>query len=60
MVYSISIIDNRITGFTLGLTAHGIGTARTFDSDLQAGAYASHWMGLTGLLTALILPLLFI
>ncbi len=60
LLRSIGITDTRIIGFTLGLTAHGIGTARAFDIDLQAGAYASLGMGLTGLLTALILPLLFI
>lgn len=60
MLRSIGITDSRIIGFTLGVTAHGIGTARAFDIDLQAGAYASLGMGLTGLLTALILPLLFV
>jgi putative effector of murein hydrolase len=60
LLRSIGITDNRVIGFTLGLTAHGIGTARAFDIDLQAGAYATLGMGLTGLLTALILPLLFI
>lgn len=60
MLRRIGITDSRVIGFTLGVTAHGIGTARAFDIDLQAGAYASLGMGLTGMLTALILPLLFV
>lgn len=60
LLRSIGITDSRVIGFTLGLTAHGIGTARAFDIDMQAGAYASLGMGLTGLLTALILPLLLV
>lgn len=58
LMQSMGITDSRVIGFTLGLTAHGIGTARAFDIDRTAGAYASLGMGLTGLLTALGLPLL--
>jgi putative effector of murein hydrolase len=53
------ISDHRVIGFTLGLTAHGIGTARAFDISPQAGAFASLGMGLTGLVTAAFLPLFF-
>jgi predicted murein hydrolase (TIGR00659 family) len=59
MLRRLGITDKRVIGLTLGITAHGIGTARAFDIDAQAGAYASLGMGLTGILTALILPLLF-
>lgn len=58
MLHYLGISDSRVIGFTLGLTAHGIGTARAFDIDRQAGAYASLGMGLTGMLTAFILPLI--
>ncbi len=58
LLHSMGITDNRVIGFTLGVTAHGIGTARAFTIDRQAGAYASLGMGLTGMLTAFILPLI--
>ena len=58
MLGHLGITDSRVIGFTLGLTAHGIGTARAFDIDRQAGAYASLGMGLTGMLTAFVLPLI--
>jgi len=45
-------------GLALGLAAHGIGTARAFQSSETTGAFAALAMGLNGLLTALVLPLL--
>lgn len=41
---------------TLALAAHGIGTARAFQSSETAGAFAGLAMGLNGLLTALWVP----
>jgi putative effector of murein hydrolase len=54
----MSITDPRIQGFALGLVGHGVGTARAFGLGMQCGAFASLGMGLTALLTALVLPLL--
>ncbi|MHC9037529.1 LrgB family protein, partial [Cobetia marina] len=49
--------DDTVKGFTMGLSAHGIGTAYCFSSlSTLAGAFAGMSMGLTGLLTAFILP----
>ncbi|MEO8302563.1 MAG: LrgB family protein [Betaproteobacteria bacterium] len=48
--------DRRARGFALGLAAHGIGTARAFQVDAVAGAYASLAFGLHGALAALALP----
>ena len=45
-------------GFSLGLAAHGMGTSRAFQIDSTAGAYGSLAIGLTGLTTALIAPLI--
>lgn len=45
-------------GFALGLASHGIGTARAFQVDERAGAFAGLAMGLTALLTAVLVPLL--
>ncbi|MCM0614238.1 LrgB family protein [Marinobacter sediminum] len=55
----LSISDERIRGFALGLNGHAIGTARAFEISPTAGAFASLGMGLTGVFTALILPLVF-
>ena len=48
--------DRRARGFALGLAAHGIGTARAFQVDPVAGAYASLAFGLHGALAAIALP----
>ena len=46
-------------GFAFGLTSHGIGTARAMSRDRTAGVFAAVAMGLSGIVTALIVPLLF-
>ncbi|MEO8600047.1 MAG: LrgB family protein [bacterium] len=53
----MKITDDSTCGFALGVTAHGIGTARAFQVSEQMGAFAGLAMGLSGLLTALFLPL---
>jgi len=55
----LRITDDRIIGFALGLNGHAIGTARAFEISHTAGAFASLGMGLTGVFTALFLPLAF-
>lgn len=45
-------------GFALGIAAHGIGTARAFSVNDEAGRYASLAMGLHGILGAVLIPLL--
>lgn len=45
-------------GFALGIAAHGIGTARAFSVNPEAGRYASLAMGLHGILGAILIPLL--
>lgn len=52
----LNITDDRVRGFTLGLVAHAIGTARAFEYGERAGAFAGLALGLTGLFTALSLP----
>ncbi|ATJ82926.1 LrgB family protein [Halomonas beimenensis] len=54
----LRINDPAIQGFTLGLAAHGFGTAHAFARlGAVAGAFSGLAMGLTGLLTAFLLPL---
>lgn len=45
-------------GFAMGLAAHGIGTARAIQVNPQAGAFASLAVGLNGLATATLIPIL--
>ncbi|WP_136254470.1 LrgB family protein [Onishia niordana] len=55
----LKIKDPTVQGFTLGLAAHGFGTAQSFSSiGALAGAFAGLAMGLAGLVTAFLLPLI--
>ena len=45
-------------GFALGLASHGIGTARALQVSEVAGAFSALAMGLNGLATSLLVPLL--
>ncbi len=55
----LRIKDHAIHGFAMGVSAHGIGTARAFQVSEEAGAFAALAMCLNGIATALLLPLLF-
>lgn len=52
----LRVKDDAVKGFTLGLAAHGFGTASAFEVSAVAGAFAGLAMGMTGLLTAFLLP----
>ncbi len=54
----LRIDDHAVRGFAIGVASHGIGTARAFQVSEQAGAFAALAMGLNGLLTAVLLPML--
>lgn len=54
----IRVRDWRARGFALGVAAHGIGTARAFQVNREAGAYAGLGLALHGALAALLLPTL--
>lgn len=54
----IRVRDYAARGFAAGLAAHGIGTARALQVNEKAGAHAALAMGLNGLVTALLAPLL--
>jgi predicted murein hydrolase (TIGR00659 family) len=54
----LKITDWRARGFAVGVAAHGIGTARAFQVNQIAGAYAGIAMALNALLTSLIVPVL--
>lgn len=52
----LKIDDHSVRGFALGVTSHGIGTARAFQVSEEMGAFSGLAMGLSGVLTALLLP----
>lgn len=54
----LRIRDHAAQGFAVGLTAHGLGTARAFMFSEEMGAFAALAMGLNGILTAVMLPIL--
>ncbi|GMV62832.1 MAG: membrane protein [Parvibaculum sp.] len=52
--------DARARGFAMGIAAHGIGTARAFQEDEVSGTFSGVAMALNGIVTALVLPLLWL
>lgn len=54
----LGIRDYSVRGFATGLAAHGIGTARAFQVNQEAGAFAALGMGLNGVLTAVMVPMM--
>ncbi len=56
----LRITDHGVRGFAVGIAAHGIGTARAFQVSEQAGAFAGLGMGMNGLVTAILAPLLLV
>ena len=53
----LRVSDPGTRGFALGVAAHGIGTARAFQVSQEMGAFAGLAMGVSGVLTAVLLPL---
>lgn len=53
----LRVTDWRARGFAVGVAAHGIGTARAFQVNDTAGAFAGIGMGLNAVLTAILAPL---
>lgn len=57
---ALGIKDPRARGFAMGIAAHGIGTARAFQVSWQAGTFSGIAMTINGILTALLLPLIWL
>jgi predicted murein hydrolase (TIGR00659 family) len=57
LMNALKITDFRARGFAVGLASHGIGTARAFQVDALAGAFAGIAMSLNALVTSLLVPL---
>ena len=56
LLNALGVRDWRARGLAIGTAAHGIGTARAFQVNPQAGAFAGIGMGLNAILTALLAP----
>jgi predicted murein hydrolase (TIGR00659 family) len=54
----LQISDPDVRGFALGIASHGIGTARAFQVSEEMGAFAGLGMGLNGVFTAFVVPVL--
>ncbi|HJV06308.1 MAG TPA: LrgB family protein [Chromobacteriaceae bacterium] len=54
----LRLTDDMVLGVATGVSAHGIGTARVFQLSEMAGAFSGLAMGLNGLITAVLVPLL--
>ena len=57
LLNALRVTDWRARGFAVGVAAHGIGTARAFQVNETAGAFAGIGMGLNAVLTAILAPL---
>jgi len=59
LVYRVlGITDQSVKGFVLGVGAHAMGTAYAFEYGVVAGAFGGLAMGMTGTITAFILPVI--
>ncbi len=58
LLNALGVRDWRARGFAVGLAAHGLGTARAFQVDQLAGTFAGVAVGLNGIATAILVPLL--
>lgn len=54
----VRVRDQKARGFAIGLASHGIGTARALQINEVAGAFSGLAMGLNGVATAVLVPLL--
>jgi predicted murein hydrolase (TIGR00659 family) len=58
LMNALRIRNHAARGFSVGLAAHGIGTARAFSVDPVAGVFSGIAMGLNAVVTAVLAPLL--
>jgi len=58
LLNALGVHDMRARGFAVGMAAHGLGTARAFQVDQLAGTFAGIAIGLNGIATALLVPVL--
>lgn len=54
----VRVRETEVRGFAIGPTSHGIGTARAFQVSEEMGAFSGLGMGLNGVFTAFVVPVL--
>ncbi|MBR9885787.1 MAG: LrgB family protein [Oceanospirillales bacterium] len=54
----LKVRDDAVKGFSMGLSAHGLGTAQALGISSLAGAFAGMAMAVNGVVTAFLVPLL--
>jgi len=59
LLRTCGVKDDSAVGVSLGVAAHGLGTARAFEENPVSGAFSGLAMALAACLTALLLPALF-
>ena len=55
---TLRVDEIEVRGFAIGVASHGIGTARAFQVSEEMGAFAGLGMGLNGVFTAFVVPVL--
>ncbi|MDN0084474.1 LrgB family protein [Crenobacter sp. SG2305] len=58
LLYRLGFKQDMVFGLATGIAAHGIGTARAMAMSETAGAFAGLAMGLNGLISAVLIPVL--
>lgn len=58
LMNALKVRDWRARGFAVGVAAHGIGTARAFQVNEVAGAFAGIGMALNAILTSVLVPII--
>lgn len=53
----MNIQDKSVQGFAIGISSHGIGTARALQIHAETGAFSGLAMGLNGVSTSILVPL---
>lgn len=56
----VGVKNKKARGLAIGIASHGIGTARKLSVHETTGAFAGLGMGLNALVTAVLLPLLYL
>jgi predicted murein hydrolase (TIGR00659 family) len=58
LLNALGVEDPAVRGFAVGITAHAVGTARALQVGTVTGAFSALALGLNGVATALLMPLL--
>lgn len=57
-LYRLGYRDDRVIGIAMGISAHGIGTARSFGISVTAGSFSALAMALSAIISSVLLPII--